>query len=273
MSAGRYETGCPSIEESYKLDPRPGTLFTRAECEAKRGWIGTAVELYDAYLAQFDRLPRDKQVQQGQRASIARTQRATLAPQVPQITLLLVPEAPRRTIVRRDGREVAPATLGLALPVDPGEHVVQVTEPDLPPAEVRIRVVAGQKMLFTLPRPAPPSPFTPTRIAGISLGALGVVGLVVGAATGGAALAKKSVVKAHCNFPGDPYGCDTTGLAAANAGKTLATASTASLVVGAVAAATGVVLALTGGPKRPEKRGSVTRGGIAFSPDRFAFVF
>ena len=28
MRAGNYEVGCPALSESYRLDPRPGTLFT-----------------------------------------------------------------------------------------------------------------------------------------------------------------------------------------------------------------------------------------------------
>ena len=53
MEAGRYDAACPAIGESYRLDPRGGTLFTLAECEAKAGKIATAVARYDDAL--FDR--------------------------------------------------------------------------------------------------------------------------------------------------------------------------------------------------------------------------
>jgi hypothetical protein len=43
MEAGHYDKACPDIAESYRLDPQPGTLFTLAECEVKRGRLATAV--------------------------------------------------------------------------------------------------------------------------------------------------------------------------------------------------------------------------------------
>ena len=44
LEAGHFNRACPAIEKSYQLDPRPGTLFTLAECEAKRGRLATAVQ-------------------------------------------------------------------------------------------------------------------------------------------------------------------------------------------------------------------------------------
>src|SRR5579862_9466128 len=68
MEAGRFDLGCPAVEESYKLDPRPGTLFTLAECEASRGRIRSAVKRYDDYLAFWAALPPDKKRKQEARA-------------------------------------------------------------------------------------------------------------------------------------------------------------------------------------------------------------
>jgi hypothetical protein len=47
MDAGRYETGCKAIAASQRLDPRAGTLFTLAVCEAQWGKIATAASHYD----------------------------------------------------------------------------------------------------------------------------------------------------------------------------------------------------------------------------------
>ena len=65
MAAGRFDEACPAIEESYKLDPRPGTLFTLAECEAQRGRIATAVKRYQDYLAFYTALAPEKKKKQG----------------------------------------------------------------------------------------------------------------------------------------------------------------------------------------------------------------
>jgi hypothetical protein len=255
MTAGLYEVGCPAIAESYRLDPRPGTLFTLAECEAKRGRTATAVELYESYLSQYARLPPERQAQQGHRAQIAEEQRAALAPQVALLTLLLAPDAPAETRVKRDGRDVAPAAIGLALPVDPGPHTLTVTEPDRPPLDVRVSIGVRQKSLLTLPRPPPPPRFSPRRIGAIAAGGVGFVGLLVGAVTGGMTLAKKSVIKAHCGFPGDPYGCDTTGLAATSSAQPLSIASTVGFVVAAVGLGVGLSLYFTEPARAGTKQG------------------
>ena len=54
MEAGNYEKGCPAIAESQRLDPRPGTVFTLAECEAKRGRIASVNDKFCAVF-QFSR--------------------------------------------------------------------------------------------------------------------------------------------------------------------------------------------------------------------------
>ena len=64
MLAGRYDTGCPELAESYRLDPAPGTLFTLAECERKGGNIATALARYDDYLQLFNRMSPDEQAHQ-----------------------------------------------------------------------------------------------------------------------------------------------------------------------------------------------------------------
>src|SRR5262249_23631314 len=132
-------------EKSYKLDPRPGTLFTLAECEAKRGRLATAVKHYDDYLALHAQLSESQRRRQGERAQIARAQRAMLLPLVPGLTMVLPPDAPRGTIVTLDGAVVAPSALGAELPVDPGEHVVTTQAPGGPVDSARVSVANGQK--------------------------------------------------------------------------------------------------------------------------------
>src|SRR5262249_36438330 len=87
MELGQYERACPNIAESYKLDPRPGTLFALAECESKWGHVATAVARYEEYLALFATLPPDKRASQREREATATSQKALLASQVPRLTL------------------------------------------------------------------------------------------------------------------------------------------------------------------------------------------
>ena len=50
MKAGQFDEACPKIAESQRLEPRPGTLFTLAECLANDGKIATALARYEEYL-------------------------------------------------------------------------------------------------------------------------------------------------------------------------------------------------------------------------------
>jgi len=57
MLEGRHAAGCPKLAESYRLFPRPGTLFTLADCEAAWGHPAAALRHYDSYLEMFSQMP------------------------------------------------------------------------------------------------------------------------------------------------------------------------------------------------------------------------
>jgi hypothetical protein len=145
MEGGRFEQACPLIEESYRLDPRPGTLFTLAECEAQRGRIATAVARYGEYLRMYDALPPERRAAQGTREREAITKKSALEPHVPKLLLVLPEGAPAGTIVKRDGAVVEASSLGVALAIDPGEYVVTTQAPGGPVTENRVMVARGER--------------------------------------------------------------------------------------------------------------------------------
>lgn len=145
MEAGRYDRGCPAIEESYKLNPLPGALFALAECEANRGRIATAIARYDEYLALYATLPPDRKAKQGKRQQESLAQKAALGQQVPEVTLVLPTGAPRETVVTRDGKDIGLDALGVAIPVDPGEHTITTQAPGGPLTEIRVTVDRAEK--------------------------------------------------------------------------------------------------------------------------------
>src|SRR5262249_5323112 len=125
MEAGKYETGCPALGDSYRLDQRAGVLFTWAEGESKWGKIASAVAHYDDYLARFARMPIDQQTSQREREQVATRQLVALKPQVPHLTLRLASPPPGVKITR-DGSELSTASLDVPLPLDPGDHTIVV---------------------------------------------------------------------------------------------------------------------------------------------------
>ncbi len=290
LDAGRLEQACPAIEQSFRLDPRPGTLFTLAECEAQRGRIATAVARYTEFLALYKNFTPKKRNEQKPRADTSTAQIAALAPHVPTLTLRLPAGAPADTLVKRDGQVVPSLSLGTALAVDPGEHAITTQVPGGPVVSHVVTLQKGEKKelgltiklqadppadpipppLTTTVRPPPPPPTTAPppagtspppppppdtrahRIVAISAGAVGVTGIVVGAVTGILAIDRKAVVTRDCTRTPAGYDCATSdGVAAGERLKELGAASTAGFVLGlAGLGAAGIVL-LTMPTSRP----------------------
>lgn len=281
MEAGRYDEACPSIQHSYELDPRPGVLFTLAECQAKRGWVATAVERFNQYLALYAVLSPAKKKLQTNRPKAARAELAALLPQVPKLTLQLAPGMPLGAIVERDGRFVAAEALGTAIAVDPVDHVIRLSVPGRPTSEIHVKLARGESrsVVLVLPPPAPEAAAGAPRGSGTSgrrvtafvTGGVGLAGLVLGGAMGGVALARKSVVDAHCNVGGIAEACDHDGKAAADQLGTFALASTLGFIAGGALTVASVVLFATepAAPK-PETSATARRIELGVAPTRGA---
>jgi hypothetical protein len=296
MAAGRYDTACPPIEQSYRIDPKLGALFALAECESKRGRLATAVARYEEYLTAFDKLPRDKKSKQGDRGLVARRQIDALRPDLPHLTLVLPREAPKDTVVRCDGTVVDDDTLGAPIPLDPGEHVISTSAHGGAQSEVRLKLARGQQMRLTLtlmPTPSAPAtaavstpdaPMTPPpavaptdahptsarRVGAYVAGGVGLVGLAVGGVLGGLALGQKSTVDANCKPTADPdtLGCHGEGYQASRNLQQLGLWSTVGFAVGAAGGVVAIVLIATE-PAAPKKdvltSGSHRRGSPAIT--------
>jgi len=264
MQAGRYATGCPALEESYRLDPMPGALYALAECDMKWGKLATAVARYQDYLGVVWRLEGRARTRHEQRAAEVREEIARLAPQVPKLTLVLPKDAPAGTVVKRNGVELKGASLGTALPVDPGEHVVSVQAPGGKEQEIRVKVEPGDRkrveLVAEMPRQpeeplrpapviqqkpssgdAPEAPEKPDRTLAWVFGGVGAAGVAVGSVTGVLVLGRKNKVTEEC----DGAACTAEGKAAADSGRDLAMVSNVGFAVGVAGVVTAVALVLT----------------------------
>jgi hypothetical protein len=252
MQGGRYATGCPALDESYRLDPRPGTLFTLAECEAKWGHIASAVTHYGDYLAHYEQMPADQQLRQQEREKIARKQLAELKPQLPLLTVH-VDEVPPGTVVTKDGHELGQASLEVPLPVDPGDHVIGLLTPSGGKREEKVSIGRGERKVVDIEGPAAepvPPPERPVAGShkGWTIAAFTVAGasLAVGAVTGSMVFSMKSDIDTNCVGTV----CNATGKSAADSGQTLAAISTAMFIVSGATLVTAIVLLVTE-PKHP----------------------
>jgi len=268
LEAGRFESACPAIAESQRIDPRPGTLFTLAECHARWGKVASAAAQYQEYVDLVSRLTPEQQQRHKARVDIARAQLAKIKPSVPTLTLVLPADAPSGTVVTRNGEVLKGAALGLALPADPGEYVIVTRAPGGADREVRVTLQLGDQKRLALevskaseaapltPQAAPPltepnakveSTPGPARSSGRKTaayvaGGIGLAGIAVGTVTGILVLGKKQTVNDHCTAGS----CNEEGLAAANSAQNLATASNVSFGIGIVGLAASAIMLFTG---------------------------
>jgi hypothetical protein len=255
MLRGDYEAGCPLLAASDARDPRLGVTFTLAECEWRWGKTARAVTHYDAFLRAYARARPPRGAANDERQRIATARRASLAPRVGFVTIVLPAPRPAGSSVTLDGRALPDDALGAEIPVEPGEASIALE--GIPGgSRVRVAVVAGEHRTVTLAAPgegapsaavpvvvAPraPAPETPSRDGGeaprapsawiYGTAAVTVVALGVGAVTGAMVLAKRDAIDAHC----PDHRCDAEGLADVDTARRLGVVSTASFAVGAAA--------------------------------------
>ena len=163
------------------------------------------------------------------------------------------------------GVALSGVSLGTALPVDPGEHLIVTQVPGGPERVHKLVIAAGEQKRVDLEiaareakgadRPAPsavpvPGPTAPVAARPGPLveerehtwawiaGGLGAAGLALGTVTGVMSMGKKQTVDDNCHGTV----CSAEGKSAADSGKTLGTISTISLGAGVAGLATGVVL-------------------------------
>jgi hypothetical protein len=269
MLQSRYATACPALQESYALEPKAGTKFTLAECEAKWGRVATAVAHYSDYLGLVESMSGEQRQRHADRAGVARKQLESLRPRVPVVTLVLTASAPTGAVVQLDGVALRRASLGVETPIDPGEHVVVTQAPNGSTRELKFAIGSGERKQINLTFDAVQSTSTPPRPSAnrpqripktppnrathtwaYVAGGVGMAGLAAGAITGVMSFKQKQIVDDNC-VGSD---CNAKGIDAANTGRSLATASTVGFGVGLAGAATAVVLWLTAPQARATER-------------------
>lgn len=274
---GDLATACPRFAESFRLDPAVGTLLNLADCEEKTGRIASA---WQKFGQAADMLPAGDG-----RAEMARKKVGELAPRVPKLTVRVAPGSPDDTRVTKDGVELGRASWGVALPVDPGAHVVVAVAPGRAEQRFPVTLAEGKSAELVVrpgeptaaPPPAtssasapPPPPKATASAAGgtteaaapsrtgayVALG-VGGVGLVVGAVTGLMLRSKNATVKEQCDAE---KRCTQEGADAASAGRSLKWPNVAAWGIGFAGVGVGTWLLLRPDGKKVEVGGVVAPG-------------
>ena len=248
LEAGNYAEACATIEASQRLAPRPGTLFTLAECYAEANKPASALGRYDEFLRLVRELPEPQRKRYADRVSLAEETKVKLALDVSLLSITLPKNAPNDAKVLRDGTEMSASLLGVPLPVDPGEHSIVVEIPGRPRTEQKVKLALRERrsVELTLPlapaasAPKPQGPSTRVALAYAALG-VGAAGMLVGGITGAIALNDKLIADRECKA----YLCNAEGAEAVLGGRVTATWSTVGSAVGGAGLAAGVLLWLT----------------------------
>jgi serine/threonine-protein kinase len=248
-ATGRYELACPKFVESQRLDPTAGTLLNVGNCYERLGKLASAWGAFK----EAEMMARN--AGDTARGAEAVRRAEALAPRLPKLVIVVPPAARVPGFeVTRDGALVGEGQWGSALPVDAGEHAVEVSAPGRQRWTTKVQVPpSGASVTVNVPDLLPENVKNPPaggaawgaqRIAGVTVGAAGVVGLIMGALFGAQAISKNKDSKQNCS-PTDPNFCNDTGVAVRFEAQKWASASTAGIVIGGAALAGGIVLFAT----------------------------
>lgn len=267
MAAEQFAEACPKLEESQRLDPGGGTLLNLAVCHEALGKTATAWAEFSEALAQAQADGR------ADRARVASERMEDLEGKLSRLTVVLAPGVDAKALeIARDGRPLGAASLGLAIPVDPGTHAIVAVAGEKRWETAAEVGPAGDRVTVVVPAPGTMAPagegatgdkagMSGLRIAAWATGGFGVAALGVGAVYGIRALTKDSEASARC--PGGVCP-DESSLAAGGEARRAATVANVALGVGAVSLGAATVLFLVSRPSDDARRGG--HGSLYIAP-------
>ncbi len=259
--AGEFASACPKFLASQEADPKTSTLLNLANCYEKNGQTASAWGAFREAEVLARKAGRTDW------EGIARTRADALEPKLVRLSISL-PTANRvdGLVVIRDGARIAPGEWGVAIPVDPGEHVVSAAADGHLPWETRVSVTNGS-VTVDVPHleaaaaqpPARPSsssesPIAPrvverspagwsaTRTTGVVLAGAGAGGLIAAGIVGLVAKSTYDDARAQCRD--GSRGCPASAVDDADGAHGLATGATVVAVIGTVLLAGGATLFL-----------------------------
>lgn len=274
LAAGKLDEACPKLSESLRLDTGIGTMLYLAECYERSGKIASA-------WAQFREAQASAAAKEGDaRGKIAKERADRLEPRLAKLAVVVPPASDIEGLtITRDGTPIGRPIWGTEAPIDPGAHVIRASAPGFEPRELTIEIkgdAVHEKIeipkLVALPTPiAPVTPVTivapsdrgaTQRAIGITLAAVGLVGVGVATVFGVRAMGTLSDSDEHC----DPQTCDDQGIELRDDARSQANISTAFFIVGGVFLGSGLALWLTAPRASSPTAGASAHRGFTLLP-------
>ncbi|HWZ88778.1 MAG TPA: hypothetical protein VNW92_08005, partial [Polyangiaceae bacterium] len=190
VTAGNYADGCAQLEASQALEQTLGTELHLADCYERLGKTASAWALFK----ESEQLAHRQN--ESTREELARVRAAALVRQLSYLVLDTAGDPPPGFVVERNGRPVPLASLGVAIPVDPGPQDIRAHAPSHHPWATHISVArAAGTLNIAIPslHLVPRGPAQPLarddngntqRAIGVTATAVGFVGIVTGIGLG-----------------------------------------------------------------------------------------
>lgn len=233
--AGDFATATEKLERAYQVMSMPTIALWSARALTKGGRLLRASERYGDAL-RWTGTAADQKLQ-ARAQEDASKEREALQARIPALTLVIEGGLPQGAEVTLDGKVLPAALVGVAVPVDPGQHTARVSSGTLV-AEQVVQVAEAARLVIPLKlasapaatpvaaapaEAAPPAAYVPPapeesgapapspgaapgedqggssrRTVGLVVGGVGVVALGVGGAFLAVALGKKSDSDRYC---------------------------------------------------------------------------
>jgi hypothetical protein len=268
LRAGNAAAACPKLAESQRIDPSTGTLLALAMCHEADAKLASAwAEFLSVETRSRNEGRPDREQAAHARAQALRPRLSTLEVRVPSEVASL-----SGVEVRRDGAVIGRGAWNVVVPVDGGEHVVEVSAPGKTAwrGSVSLKVETDAAVL-TVPAlaAAPPekgkaphdaqagAPWGGLEWAGVGVAGAGVVGLGVGGYFLASALGKKSDSSKDC----DGNVCGPEGANARRSAVSSGKAATIFAIAGGVLAAGGATLFVVGRQRAGHTEAPAAAGG------------
>jgi hypothetical protein len=277
VKAGKYADACPKLEASQSMDPTAGTLLALGDCYEFLGKTASAWATFN------DARVMAKANKDERRESEAARRANLVEPNLSRLTIEVAPENRIAGLeVRRNGKTILGALFGSAIPVDPGEQLIEATAPgkqtwtttvqiEAKPGATSVRI----PMLEAEPVKAPPTTPAPQPVApppsdkparsgdrqrtvGLVIGGVGTMVVIGGSIAGAWVLATMGEVRDNNQCTNtDPAQCTVTGHQNVQDARNAATLSNLLLLNGGLALAAGIVVFATA-PKNKSPKANAT---------------
>lgn len=259
LKKGLIDAACPKFAESYRLDPALGSLLNLAACHEEQGRLATAWGEYrDA--EQVASREGDKK-----RERFAAQKVRSLEPRLPKLRIV-AEDPPPGLVVRRDDVELSSASLGVAIPVDPGQRTVSAEAPGFETWSTEVTLLEKNEVEVSIPaltpaapaetppgEPDPPDDADPSerptdgstqRMVGLLLGGAGVASFAAAGAFALLTAERQGFADDPSRCP-EPNRCNQEGFDAIETARSYALVSTICTIAGAALLTGGAVVFLT----------------------------